>query len=166
MDGQDRSTGPPKKRMAAGALFVDDAGRILIVKPGYRAEWLVPGGVVEQDESPRTACLREVREELGLETEADRLLCVEYESADESHGECLKFIFFGGVLSAAQVQAIRVDRSEIEEFRLVSPDEAMAKLDVRLARRLTLALRALAQDRTVYAEDGAEPTPDATTREC
>jgi len=165
MEGRDGGVEPPKRRMAAGAVFLDDEGRILIVKPTYRAEWLVPGGVVEQHESPRAACLREVREELGLETEAGRLLCVEYESADESHSEGLKFIFFGGVLSAAQVQAIGIDRSEIEEFRLVPPDEAMARLDVRLARRLTLALRALAQNRTVYAEDGAELTPDTTMRQ-
>jgi 8-oxo-dGTP pyrophosphatase MutT (NUDIX family) len=138
--------------VATGALFA------LIVAGGAALRWVHLG--------TRAACLREVREELGLGTEANRLLCVEYESADESHGECLKFIFFGGVLSAAQLQAIRLDRSEIEEFRFVSPDEAMAKLDARLARRLALALRALAQDGTVYAEDGAESAPDTTMREC
>ncbi len=31
-----------RKRMAAGALFFDAAGRIYLVKPTYRAGWLIP----------------------------------------------------------------------------------------------------------------------------
>jgi 8-oxo-dGTP diphosphatase len=67
-----------------------------------------------------------VGEELGLDVEVGRLLCVEYVSEGESHSECLKFILFGGVLSPAQVQAISIEQSEIEEFRFVYPDEAVA----------------------------------------
>lgn len=142
--------------MSAGALFLDEERRILVVKPTYRAGWLVPGGVVEPHESPLAACLREVREELALEAQGDRLLCVEYESTDGGYIERINFVFFGGVLSAAQLQTIRIDGCEIEEYRLVSHAEAMAKLNPPLARRIALALRALRQGGTVYAEDGTE----------
>jgi hypothetical protein len=77
-------------------------------------------------------------------------------SADENHGEYLHFVFFGGVLSRAQLKAIRIDNAEIEKFRLVRRDVALAKLDERLARRIALALSALKRDGAIYAEDGAE----------
>jgi hypothetical protein len=38
--------------MAAGALFFNHRDEILILKPTYRDDWLIPGGVVELDESP------------------------------------------------------------------------------------------------------------------
>lgn len=59
-----------RKRMAAGALFRDVAGRVLLVEPTYKENWEVPGGAVEQDESPTAACRREVLEELGLDRPA------------------------------------------------------------------------------------------------
>jgi len=81
---------------------------------------------------------------------------VEYESTDGGYIERINFVFFGGVLSAAQLQTIRIDGCEIEEYRLVSHAEAMAKLNAPLARCIALALRALRQGGTVYTEDGTE----------
>jgi len=53
----------PTKRMTAGAIFLNAIGNILIVKPPYRPDWLIPGGTIEADESPKTACMREIKEE-------------------------------------------------------------------------------------------------------
>src|SRR5258707_11044757 len=64
----------PRKRMAAGALFVDGAGGVLLVDPVYRDTWDLPGGVVEAEESPHAACRREVAEELGLDRRPGRVL--------------------------------------------------------------------------------------------
>lgn len=47
----------PAKRMGTAALFVDPAGRALIVQPSYKPYWELPGGVVEAGESPMTAAL-------------------------------------------------------------------------------------------------------------
>jgi len=52
-----------RKRMAAGALFRDGAGRPLLVDPVYKDTWDLPGGAVEAEESPHAACRREVAEE-------------------------------------------------------------------------------------------------------
>lgn len=68
----------PRKRMAAGALFRDEAGGVLLVDPVYKAVWDLPGGVVEAEESPHAACRREVREELGLDRAPGRILAVDW----------------------------------------------------------------------------------------
>lgn len=36
-----------KKQIAAGVLFFDNKGELLIVKPSYKNHWSVPGGVIE-----------------------------------------------------------------------------------------------------------------------
>ena len=53
-------------RASAGAAFFDASGRILLVDPTYKPGWNLPGGAVDDGETPRAACVREVAEELGL----------------------------------------------------------------------------------------------------
>jgi len=55
-----------RKRMAAGALFRDAQGRVLLVVPTYKSTMDLPGGAVEAEGSPHAACRREVAEEPGL----------------------------------------------------------------------------------------------------
>jgi hypothetical protein len=45
--------------MAAGILFRDDRGRVLLVEPSYKPNWEIPGGVVEADESPWAGVLQD-----------------------------------------------------------------------------------------------------------
>ncbi len=45
----------PAKRMGAGAIVRDPSGRVLIVKPTYKEGWELPGGAVEDGESPAEA---------------------------------------------------------------------------------------------------------------
>lgn len=65
-------------RVAAGVLFRDDAGAVLLVKPTYKAGWDFPGGYVEPGESPKQDAQREVREELGFEADIGELLVVDW----------------------------------------------------------------------------------------
>jgi 8-oxo-dGTP diphosphatase len=144
----------PTKRMGAGAVFLNADHELLIVKPTYREKWQLPGGIVEEHESPRVACVREVWEELGLNVDIERLLCIEYRSTAPPKTESLQFVFYGGVLTTSQIQQIRLPPDEIKVYEFISINEAKNKLGELSAQRIQWAWKALHDQRTVYAEDG------------
>jgi ADP-ribose pyrophosphatase YjhB (NUDIX family) len=56
--------------VAAGAVVIDRLERVLLVRrarPPAAGEWSLPGGRVEEGESPSFAALRELREETTLD---------------------------------------------------------------------------------------------------
>ncbi|MCI0686205.1 MAG: NUDIX domain-containing protein [Sporichthyaceae bacterium] len=58
----------------ANGLITDAQGRWLIIRPVRREPWQLPGGPIEDDEPPRVALARAVREELGMFLRPGRLL--------------------------------------------------------------------------------------------
>lgn len=151
--------GLPKKRIIAGALFTDTAGRLLILQPSYRTSWTMPGGMVEDGESPRQACIREVREEIGIEFRPGRLLCVDYNTHSDSglESESIKFIFDGGVLDAGAIAEIRIDQKEIIGYEFAEPESAYARLDSQIIARIRHELEARQKGTVAYLENGEIP---------
>ncbi|MCG8347754.1 MAG: NUDIX hydrolase [Chloroflexales bacterium] len=145
----------PKKRMAAGALLLDPRNQVLIVQTVYRVKWLILGGIIEADESPRAGCTREIKEELGYLT-IGRLLCIEYRSAEPQKSENMHYIFFGGYLQQQHIAQIVLPLNELRSYQFRPLAEAVPLPDARLGRRLTLAWQALHEQRTIYTEDGRE----------
>jgi 8-oxo-dGTP diphosphatase len=130
----------PKKRMGAAVLIRDPIGRVLVVEPTYKATWELPGGAVEADESPRSACAREVAEELGLALTIGRLLCLEWQGPEPERSESLMFVYDGGVLTDRS--RIRLPPDELASFRLAELDELEVLLVERLWRRTGAAWHA------------------------
>jgi 8-oxo-dGTP diphosphatase len=143
---------------AAAALFVtDDTGRVLLVKPNYRDHWAIPGGYVDQHESPHTAAERELREELGLALPVGDLLVVDWASPAGPRPRALvNFVFDGGRLPADH--GIRVNPDELETFGFYHPVHCQHLLPPRVAPRIEAALAASAKGTTIYLSDGASPT--------
>jgi 8-oxo-dGTP pyrophosphatase MutT (NUDIX family) len=149
----------PGKRMGAGALILDPQGRVLVVEPTYKEAWEVPGGIVEADESPRQACAREIREELGLELVPGRLLALEWQGPEPDRTESVMLIFDGGVLP--DLAPVTLPSDELASARFVAAEDLSELMPERLVRRLRAALRALDQGVLVELEHGRDvpPTP-------
>jgi 8-oxo-dGTP pyrophosphatase MutT (NUDIX family) len=152
--GEHFSTGLPTKRMAADCLFVDTTGAILIVQPTYKDAWEIPGGIVEQDESPLQAARREVREEIGLDIEPGSLLAVDWLPRRGDFTEVVAFLFDGGVLEPDAISRIDLQQEELRDVRFLTLDAAEPLLDGAILRRLRAALAAPGSVSTPYLEDG------------
>ena len=60
------------RALATDAVVVVD-GEVLLMERAHdphEGAWVLPGGLVEPDETAREACVRETREEVGLDVEA------------------------------------------------------------------------------------------------
>ena len=144
--------GLPTKRIAAGLICRDSKGRVLLVRPTYLATWLVPGGVVEANESPAAAAAREAREELGLELAVGRLLVVDWLRPRFPKTEGLMFLFDGGMLDESATARFLLPADEIADWELVEPADVAARVSSSLATRIEEAMASLSAGDTRYLE--------------
>lgn len=142
----------PQKRMSAGCLFFDAQNRILLVNPTYKTQWEIPGGIVEKNESPLQACIREIQEELSLTVQLKRLLCIDYSPASDTRTESLSFIFEGSTLSTAQIADIKLAPKELSEYRFCTPDQVTTLLNERVGQRVMQCLSIIHTNQTCYLE--------------
>ncbi len=145
----------PQKRMAAGCIFVNSNGDVLLVKPTYKEGWEIPGGVVEDDESPKTCCEREVLEEIGLEITVKRLLVVDYNSyPQEPHKtEALMFLFDGGLLSDKDLSMIQLCDDELSQWEFFSVDNLPQDMNLGLRNRIIQAVAQKSNPCAAYLEN-------------
>jgi 8-oxo-dGTP diphosphatase len=148
----------PRKRMGAGALFRDAAGRVLLVEPTYKPTWEIPGGTVEAEESPTAACRREVLEELGLDRPVGPVLAVDWVASRPERPEGLMLVYDGGVLTEADIAAIRLPADELASYAFVEPDRVAESASAPLARRVAACLDALAVGAPLSLENGQPVT--------
>ncbi len=129
----------PRAYMAAGVLLTDEAGRVLVLKPSYRAGWQFAGGVVDNGEDARQCAERELLEETGLRIEPGRLLVVSWThpSPELDHPHVNFFFDAGTVPDGTEVV---LQEAELEEYRWVAPQEAMAMVGPARELRLRAAL--------------------------
>lgn len=140
-------------RVAAGVLFFDDGGRVLLVRPSYKPGWEIPGGYLHPGESPADAAAREVAEELGIEPPIGRLLVVDW-APHPDEGDKILFVFDGGRLRDEHVARIRVDVREIVEYGYYDVDVIGRVLIGRVARRVHAAVAARVGGGVAYLECG------------
>jgi ADP-ribose pyrophosphatase YjhB (NUDIX family) len=138
-------------------LFLDDDGHVLIVEPLHDARWEIPGGPVNEGETPRGACARYVREQLGLELPACRLLVIDWAKHVAEERVC--FVFDGGQLTDELLDAIELPAHELESWACMPEEELFVMVAPETTRRVAAALPARAAGETWYLEDGARAEP-------
>ncbi|WP_243869182.1 NUDIX domain-containing protein [Streptomyces liangshanensis] len=136
--------GLPRILAGAAMLLRDGEGRVLAVEPNYREGWALPGGTIESDagETPRQGARRETLEEIGLDVEPGRLLAVDW-AQGPARPPIAAYLYDGGVLTEAQLAAVRVQEAELLSWRLLTREELPTYLLGSLAGRVLAALDAL-----------------------
>ncbi|NNM45949.1 NUDIX hydrolase [Knoellia sp. DB2414S] len=109
----------PTKRVIAQGVLRDESGRILLCELTYKAEWDLPGGVVDPSESPAACVVREVAEELGLGVTVHGLLAVNWLPPWRGWSDAVEFIFDLGVVDADEVARATLQRREIRATHFV-----------------------------------------------
>ncbi len=133
----------PRKAIGAGMLLFNTQGELLIVKPDYREDWLLPGGSSEVDESPLQCAIRETEEEIGLTISAPTLVGVSHRPARGMRPESVLFIFHGGTLTDSDIARIHLQESEIEDMRFLPMEEALSLLSENLLTVIPYCMSAL-----------------------
>ncbi|MET9796295.1 NUDIX hydrolase [Nocardiopsis alba] len=142
-----------RPRVAAGALFFDEQGRVMMVVPTYKDYLDIPGGYIEHGETPSQAATREVKEELGITPPIGRLLVVDW-APNLSEGDKQLFVFDGGVLDRRWLDQIAVDPAELAGYEFHEVASIETATIPRLARRIVQGARARREGTTVYLENG------------
>jgi len=140
--------------IGAGALFRNQAGHVLLVNPTYKPPWEIPGGIVEEGESPRQCCRRELAEELGYEGALGRLLVVDWLPDLAGRGDRVLFIFDGGVVDDSFVDGVILPPDELSDCAFVDLDHAHDYLGPGMVRRVREALAHATAETTGYLEFG------------
>ncbi len=142
----------PKKQVGTAVLLFNTKGELLILKPDYKDGWLVPGGATDDNESPLHSAIRETREEIGLDIPELQLVGIYYGVKKGVFTDSLKFIFSGGTLTDNQIAKIKLQTEELEEYKFISPDEAIPLLSSSLQKSIPKCLEAIKSKTVVYIE--------------
>jgi 8-oxo-dGTP pyrophosphatase MutT (NUDIX family) len=108
-----------------------------------------------------TCCEREILEELGCPLTVIRPVLVDYtRTVGEMVVDHFEWLFEGPSLSREQIEKIRVDGKEIEEYRYVSMAEMPVMVEAFNERRIRNAISAIEHGSLVYTDDDAvKPYP-------
>jgi ADP-ribose pyrophosphatase YjhB (NUDIX family) len=125
----------PKVALSANAVLRDSQGRIALVRNTYRDGWSLPGGVVDDNEPPADAAIREVHEELGHEAQGEAtLLSVQWAARGHGPVQFLSLTFDVGICE--DPSALVPQEEEIAEIAFFAPDELPEGVRPFMRRRL------------------------------
>jgi len=113
------------KRVASvGLLLENTAGELLIVKAYYKHHWTIPGGVIDEGETPLQAAVRETQEEIGVQIDSKTVEFVAVVNRTGPVFDTYQFVFKAPLPEDA---VINLGQDEIDEYVFVSRQEVASK---------------------------------------
>lgn len=145
----------PRKRLIAHVLLTDEAGRVCVVETTFKDDWELPGGIVDEGESPVAGALRELDEELGVTVDLGGILVADWLRPHLGWEDALELIFAAPVVGEDLKARMRPDPFEIAAIHWLLPADAAVRLAPFARGRLEAALAATRDGRTRYLEGGS-----------
>ncbi len=100
----------------AGCVIIEE-GELLLLYREDEEHWEVPGGKVEEDESPTEAAVREAKEELGIEVELEKpFFSGEFQHSGELY-------LWHGYLATIERGVPEIQEEKFSDVEWVSGDE-------------------------------------------
>jgi 8-oxo-dGTP diphosphatase len=113
------------KRMSSAAIMVENsAGELLIVKANYKEYWTLPGGIIDEGETPKQAACREVNEEVGIDIKPEQVTFVAVVDRISNEAQTYQFLFKAELPSDTK---IILQSSELDEYAFVARDKVLTK---------------------------------------
>ena len=145
---------PERPIVGVGAVIVDEAGRVLLIRRRYEplaGRWSLPGGAVEVGETLEAATAREMLEETGLEVEVgpvievfDRIILDE-EQRVRYHYVLVDYLCWpvtGALRAGGDVdEAVLADPADLARYDLTTKATAVIERGLQLAREAPRAVR-------------------------
>lgn len=122
--------------VVAGAL-IDADGRVLITKRPNGKEmadlWEFPGGKIEEGETPEQALIRELKEELNIETKGSCLAPLSFASHQYEKFHLLMPLFicrrwWGNILALESQEVLWVWPKKLRDFDMPPADEPLVSM--------------------------------------
>ena len=122
--------------VVAGAL-IDADGRVLITKRPNGKEmaglWEFPGGKIEEGETPEQALIRELKEELNIETKGSCLAPLSFASHQYEKFHLLMPLFicrrwWGNILPLESQEVLWVRPKKLRDFDMPPADEPLVSM--------------------------------------
>lgn len=120
-----------KTVLVSAVALIDGDGRILLAQrpegKSMAGLWEFPGGKVEEDETPEVALIRELQEELGIDTWASCLAPLTFASHSYDNFHLLMPLFacrkWNGTPQSREGQALKwVRANELRDYPLPAAD--------------------------------------------
>lgn len=119
--------------VAATGIVLDLHGRVLVLTTSYKDGLELPGGTVEDTETPEEGLARELKEELDLSVPVGRLLAVDSCPPGSLGRSLVVHVHLVGPLDPARIAGISFADGEITEAHWLTPEEAAERLPDRIA---------------------------------
>lgn len=108
------------KRVSSAALILENSiGQALIVKAGYKPYWTFPGGIIDPNETPKEAAVRETLEEVGVAIDSNEVEFVAVVDRKSDFAQTYQFIF-KAPLQPGMLEDVVLQASEISDYALVT----------------------------------------------
>lgn len=112
-------------KVGASNIFVDVDGRLLLMKranecatfPGY---WGLIGGYIDPGETPEEACIREAKEEVGVDIEVLKFVGRYYNTPNPNYGNAIGLPHYSKIISGTPHPAQPEECSDVKWF---TPEE-------------------------------------------